>query len=49
MISVPDGVERVAMAGGGNQHAAPLLKLIRRSNPSPDILRNDMRTCQKSV
>jgi hypothetical protein len=49
MISVPDGVERVAMADSGDKHAAPLRKLIRRSKRSPVILRNNMSRDQKLV
>jgi hypothetical protein len=49
MISVPDGVERVAVADSGDKHAAPLRKLIRRSKRSPVILRNNMSRDQKLV
>jgi hypothetical protein len=47
MISVPDGVDRVAVGDAGDQHAVPLPKLIRRSKRSLDILRNDMSTSKK--
>jgi hypothetical protein len=49
MISVPDGVGRVAVADSADEHAAPLPKLIRRSKRSPVILRNNMSRDQKLV
>jgi hypothetical protein len=49
MISFPDGVERVAVADSGDQHAAPSPKLIRGSKRSLVILRNYMSPHQKLV
>jgi hypothetical protein len=49
MISVPDGVDRMAFGGAGDQNAALSPQLIRRSKRSLDILRNNMSACKKLV
>jgi len=49
MISVPDGVDRMAVGDAGDQHAVRMAKLIRRSKRSLDILTNNMSACQKLV
>jgi hypothetical protein len=49
MISVPDGVDRVAVGDANNQHAVPLPKLIRRPKRSLVILINNMSASKKLV
>jgi hypothetical protein len=49
MISVPDGVGRVAAAEARDQHAALSAKLIRSAKRSPDILRNNISAREKLV